>query len=205
LKALKHGIAVFLPFLITYLVLKWVINILDSSFYPLINWTLNKLSFKVENKVIISFFEIFCFILFLFTIALIGKLTERKFFKNFLLYLEYIFFKIPLVKTVYNISSKFSKSIFSKDSMSFKKVVLVDFPRKGIKSLGFLVGETSTKKIGVGKFLVIVPSIPNPTTGFLLFIDKDDIEFVDMSVEDGIKTIFSGGIYLLEELDDRNK
>lgn len=199
MKSLKHGLALVLPFIIVYIIIKWLLSIVDSFFSPLIYWIFKKLSLEIKNKSIITSLELFLFFLFILFILLIGKIRDKGGFKKLFSLIESLFFKIPLVKTIYTISSKFSRSLFSKDSVSFKKVVLIEFPRPGSKILGFFVGYDKKDIIGKNKALVFVPTIPNPTTGFLFFVDIDSLEFVDISVEEGLKIIFSGGIYLLEE------
>jgi len=80
-------------------------------------------------------------------------------------------------------------------STSFKKAVLVDYPIKGSKSIGFVTNENCNFSDKFSKTAVFVPTTPNPTNGFLLYLNDEDIIYLDISVEDAIKMVVSMGVY----------
>ena len=105
--------------------------------------------------------------------------------------------KIPILRTIYNGLGQLTKNFTSSDNKS-KKIVLLEYPRKGIWSVGFATGDNKgeiSKKAGRGKQLinVFVPTTPNPTSGFLLMVPKEDLIFLDMSFEEASKFIMSAG------------
>jgi uncharacterized membrane protein len=105
--------------------------------------------------------------------------------------------KIPILRTIYNGLGQLTKNFTSSDNKS-KKIVLLEYPRKGIWSVGFATGDNKgeiSKKAGRGKQLinVFVPTTPNPTSGFLLMVPKKDLIFLDMNFEEASKFIMSAG------------
>lgn len=110
---------------------------------------------------------------------------------------EKIFSKIPLARSIYSTIKQLT-NVITKDNKSFKQVVFVEYPRKGIFTVGFYTGDTSNidifNKKTEKKFAnVFLPTSPNPTSGWVIIVPKDEIIFSDMSVEDGIKFVVSGG------------
>jgi len=105
--------------------------------------------------------------------------------------------KIPILRTIYNGLGQLTKNFTSSDNKS-KKIVLLEYPRKGIWSVGFATSDNKgeiSKKAGRGKQLinVFVPTTPNPTSGFLLMVPKKDLIFLDMNFEEASKFIMSAG------------
>ncbi len=110
---------------------------------------------------------------------------------------EYIVERLPVISTIYGAIKQIFETVMASQSDAFKEVVMFEYPRKGIWVVGFVTGRTKgevqalTETETVNVFL---PTTPNPTSGFLLFIPKKDLKFMKMSVEEGIKMIVSGGI-----------
>ena len=106
---------------------------------------------------------------------------------------------MPVVRSIYSALKQILETIMSTNSKSFRDVVLVEYPRKKIWVIGFVTGNTegeikkhfSKDNISINVF---IPTTPNPTSGFLLFIPKKDLIFLKMSVEDAVKLVISGGI-----------
>ena len=112
-------------------------------------------------------------------------------------YEEKILSKIPVLGNIYSGLKQLFEAILGKKSNSFREVVLLEYPREGIWAMAFLTGDTKgevnrkTKNKMVNVFL---PTTPNPTSGFLLFVPKKDILRLTMTVEEGIKMIISAGM-----------
>jgi len=105
--------------------------------------------------------------------------------------------RMPLIRSIYGALKQILETVLAQQSTAFRQVVLVEYPRRGIWAIAFITGVTEgevqnlTEQECVNVFL---PTTPNPTSGFLLFLPREDIIVLDMSVEDGIKMVISGGI-----------
>ena len=109
---------------------------------------------------------------------------------------EKIINKIPLIKTVYSLSKQVIESITISSQKSFKRVVWIDFPKKGTKLLGFITKELIENQTGRKYVGVFSPTTPNPTTGFMFLLPEEEVIEADISIEDAMKIIISGGILL---------
>ena len=130
-------------------------------------------------------------------ILLVGALTTNIFGKKLLHLWERIIEKIPFVRRIYTGTKQVVKSIATADTKSFRKVVLIEFPRKGVHAIGFITGETRGELKHLTSehhFNVFVPTTPNPTSGFLIFADPGEVIELDMTIEEGVKYVISGGI-----------
>ena len=123
----------------------------------------------------------------MFSVTIVGR-----FFVNFS---DKIFEKIPVLKTIYKGLTQLTKS-FASDDNNEKKIALIEYPRKGIYSIGFATsvnkGEISDK-MGEKMINIFVPTTPNPTSGFLLMVPEKDVVYLDMNFEDASKFIMSAG------------
>ena len=129
--------------------------------------------------------------------TVISMLPEGKHVRSLYLGDKGILNKIPILRTIYNGLGQLTKNFTSSNNKS-KKIVLLEYPRKGLWSVGFATGDNKgeiSNKVGRGKRLinVFVPTTPNPTSGFLLMVPKKDLIFLDMNFEDASKFIMSAG------------
>ncbi len=110
---------------------------------------------------------------------------------------EWIVYKVPLVSSVYSVLKQVFETFFSSKTQAFSKVVMLEYPRKGIWILGFvssdLQGEIKNK-CPDDMLSVFIPTTPNPTSGFLIFVPKKDCIEMNMTVEQGLKFVISGGL-----------
>ncbi|MAK12414.1 MAG: hypothetical protein CMI73_01915 [Candidatus Pelagibacter sp.] len=131
-----------------------------------------------------------------FIITFIGMLSVTFVGKYFLSLNEKLFNKIPVLKTIFNGLTQLTNSFASVDNDNKKKMVLIEYPRKGIYSLGFATsinkGEVTTR-VGEKMVNIFVPTTPNPTSGFLLMVPEKDVIYLDMSFEEASKFIMSAG------------
>lgn len=133
----------------------------------------------------------------LITIFVAGVIANNLFVRRFFHALENRFLRLPLIRQVYPSAKQVVSSFISKDKPAFKKVVLIQYPAKGLWSIGFLTNESFAEvctKTGKELVHVFIATTPSPFTGFLVLIPKEDVTFLDISVEEGIKLIVSGGI-----------
>jgi uncharacterized membrane protein len=105
--------------------------------------------------------------------------------------------RIPIVRSVYSASKNFAEVVFSEGNESFKKVLLVEYPRKGVYSLAFQTASTLGEvqaRTGEEVVCTFVPTTPNPTSGFIVMMPRSEIIELDMAVDDALKMIFSLGV-----------
>ena len=105
--------------------------------------------------------------------------------------------RVPVVRSVYGALKQIFETVFADSSSSFREVVLVEYPRQGLWAVGFITGRTRgevRERIDRDLANVFLPTTPNPTSGFLLFVPREDLVHLEMSVEDGIKMVISAGI-----------
>lgn len=139
---------------------------------------------------------------FIVTIMLIygaGLLVKQYLGTKLLSIFERIVLKIPYAQTVYNASRDISNSVFKKEKVAFQKPVLVDFPRAGTQSIGFVSNDNIIIK-GERRIAIFVPTTPNPTSGFMVFAKPDEVEYLDISVEEATKMVISLGVLAPSEL-----
>ena len=105
--------------------------------------------------------------------------------------------RIPVIGPVYGGAKTFSETVLTDKGTSFKQVVMVEFPRKGAWSIGFLMSENFEEvrtRTGADMVQVFVPTTPNPTTGFLIAVHRQEVMFMDTTVDDAFKMIFTLGV-----------
>ncbi len=110
---------------------------------------------------------------------------------------ERLLARVPVVRSIYGATKQIFETVLAQSSEAFRKVVLVEFPRPGSWAIGFLTGDSAaavTEAAPGDRVNVFLPTTPNPTSGFLIFVPREQIRMLRMSVEDGIKMVVSGGI-----------
>ncbi len=139
----------------------------------------------------------------LLIILIVGWFTTNFFGKRLISLGESIVGRIPFVRRIYKGTKQVVQSIAHADTSAFRKVVLLEFPRRGMLAIGFVTGESRGEVQQYTRedvLNVFVPTMPNPTSGFLVFAPPDELTEIDMSIEDGIKYVVSGGIVSTEGL-----
>ena len=184
------GLLVWLPLGITIFIIKILLDLLGQT-YLLIPEGL-----RPENLfgVTIPGFEIIMAIIILFSTGLVAaNYLGKTLVETWEKFLD----KIPLVRSIYSPLKKFAELVLSDQTQSFSKVLLIQYPRKGLYSLCFQtskdVGEIQEKS-GEDVICVFIPTTPNPTSGYIIMIPKDEVIELDMSVEDALKMIISLGV-----------
>lgn len=136
-------------------------------------------------------------LVFILAVTLIGALTAGLIGRTALSLGERVLAKMPVIRTVYGALKQIFETVLAHKSEAFRQVVLFEYPRRGIWCMGFVSGRTEGEVQNLTEDEVVnvfLPTTPNPTSGFLLFVPKKDLVILDMSVEDGIKMVVSGGI-----------
>ena len=187
------GLIVVGPVAITIYVVWWFINLVDAWVKPLIPKAYlpeTYLPFNVPGVGLI---------VGIFGLMVIGALTANLFGRTIVAYGEMMLDRMPVVRGVYRLLKQIFTTIFSKSGSSFKRVGIIEFPRKGLYALVFVSGDPPAEvkdKLGNGEALmtVFMPNAPNPTTGFVIFMPAKDVTVLDMSIEDGAKMVVSAGL-----------
>lgn len=127
----------------------------------------------------------------------IGFLTANFLGRSLLHFGERIVARMPVVRTVYSALKQIIETVLKQSSTSFREVVLIEYPRKGLWAIAFVTSEAEGEVADMADdtmISVFLPTTPNPTSGFLLFVPKKDMKFLDMSVEEGVKLVISAGM-----------
>jgi uncharacterized membrane protein len=130
-------------------------------------------------------------------LILIGALTANLLGRTFIHMYERILHRMPVIRGIYTTLKQVFETVFNNQSEAFREVVMIEYPRRGLWALGFLTGPTigEVQHLTQEKVLnIFLPTTPNPTSGFLLFVPQEDVIVLKMTVEEGIKMVMSGGI-----------
>lgn len=185
------GVALIAPISVTFYVVWGIISFIDAKIKPLIPeiyYPEHYLPFNVPGIGLLAV---------VVGLTLVGAIGAGIFGRYFTKLSERLVDKMPIVRSIYKAIKQIFETVFSNNSSTFRKVVLVEYPRKGIWSMGFLTGITKgeVQELTQDDVLnVFIPTTPNPTSGYLLFVPKQDIVPLSMTVEEGIKMVISGGI-----------
>ncbi len=191
--AFFSGLLLLAPLMITVSAFIWIIGAVGGNVRPLFDQFLPD---RLRN--IPFLWDAVATILVVALVTLLGFISHYVFGKFFLQVGEKFIQSIPGVSAVYNTVKQIVDTFSSQNRNHLNKVVLVEYPRKGMWTLGFLTSKMQTEaqaRIGPDIWTVFVPTTPNPTSGFLLMLPQADVVELEMSVADGMKIIISGGAY----------
>lgn len=191
-KYIIAGLLVWLPFAATVVIVKLLIDLLDKTILLLPpEWhPVALLGFSIPG---------FGIILALSILLLTGMFAANLFGRRFVEIWERLLNKIPLVRSIYSSIKQISNTIFDPSGKSFRKVVMLQYPRKGLWSIGFLTNDNVGDEMSAVDdrlVAVFIPTTPNPTSGFIIMTRNDEITELDMSVEEGFKFIISMGVII---------
>ena len=130
-------------------------------------------------------------------IFLIGLLAENVLGRQLLRGLEWLLMQIPFIRGIYSATRQFLETFSGDSTKAFRKVVLFEYPRKGLWTMGLLTGDAKgevAQKVPQKMVSVFVPTTPNPTSGWLIFVPIESVQELEMSVDDAFKMIISGGV-----------
>lgn len=146
------------------------------------------------------------FLLMLGLLVLVGRLTASYVGHSLVRMGERILRQVPVVRSIYGTLKQIFETVLSSSSRSFREVVLVEYPRRGLWSIAFVTGPAGgeiARRMDDELVNVFLPTTPNPTSGYLLFVPRRDLVHLDMTVEDAMKLVISGGIVVPEDLGAR--
>lgn len=184
------GLAVVVPVFLTAYVLAALFRFTDNILGRFLNtYFEDSLGFSIPGLGIL---------IFILIIILIGFLANRYIGKRIFCLIEGWFSGLPLIRNIYPTFKQVISFILAQKELGFKKVVLVEYPSKGIWSLGFLTNEDCRKLGQVSNrdmVSIFMPTSPGPLSGYVIFVAKEDLRFPDISIADAFKIIISAGVF----------
>jgi uncharacterized membrane protein len=184
-----NGLIMIIPLAVTLWILIWVFQMIDGILAPILDWAFRRPMPGLGFAIIIISITLFGY----FGI----KIGHRKVFGFF----ERNFIKIPVVGAIYGSTRQILDSCTTSSNSKFLEVIFMEFPRKGIYTVGLVTREMKDK-MGNKLFNVFIPTAPNPTSGLLQIVPESDIVKTSMSINDAMKLIVTGGKVSREDIAD---
>ncbi len=182
------GLVVAAPIAVTIWVSTWFVQSVDSWFAPFIPGFLKDSPYSLPGIGLIAS---------LIILTTLGALAANFFGRTILEFGESLLDRVPVVRNIYGAVKQIFETVATQSNKNFRGVVLFEYPRKDIWALGFVTteakGEIAEKK-GDNLLCIFAPTTPNPTSGYLLFVPKEDTIEMDMTVEEAAKLIISAGL-----------
>jgi len=187
------GLVIIAPIGLTIYIVWTAVGVIDSWILPLIPER-----YHPSRYFLVDVRGIGLVIFIVFTL-LVGYTMRGLIGRTILGWAEGIVDRTPIVRNVYNSIKQISETVVNQSSSSFEKACLIEYPRKGIWAIGFLSrpskGAVQNQYNGNEQLIgIFLPTTPNPTSGFLLFVPKSDLIILDMTIEDAIKLVISAGL-----------
>jgi uncharacterized membrane protein len=184
------GVLVWLPLGVTIFLIRTLIGVMDQS--------LRLLPAGYRPEALLGFdIPGLGLILTVIVLLLTGVLAANIVGRSMVSFWESVLDRIPIVRSVYSASKNFAEIVFSDSNQSFKQVLLIEYPRKGLYSLAFQtsseLGEVQDRT-GEDVVCTFVPTTPNPTSGFIIIVPRKDVVVLDMEVDEALKMIISLGV-----------
>ncbi|RUM34995.1 MAG: hypothetical protein DSY33_00645 [Archaeoglobus sp.] len=178
------GLLILIPLATTAYIVYWTFNTLDSFMRPELN---EIFGFYIPGMSLITLTAI------ILLLGVFGRLTVGR---RLIEFIESKLMKVPVIRTIYSATKEASKAILVSETEKIKGVVLVEYPRKGVYAIGFTTGgKIPDANVKTGKRLlnVFIPTSPNPTSGLVILVPEDELIYLNISVEDALRIIMSGG------------
>ena len=178
------GLLIWIPLAATLLVIRFIVGLLDTSLLlipPSLRPDIPGLGVVLSVVLVLA----------------TGALAANYLGGRLLHWAEELLFRIPLVRTLYGGVKKLAETLFSENSSSFKRVVLIEWPRPGLWAIGFQTGDPIREialKTGQELIPIFVPTVPNPTGGFIMHVPAQQITALEMTVEEGMRYVISLGV-----------
>lgn len=191
------GLAVILPVVLTLIILKWGFGTITGITDTLLFFVPKELTRADGGRgPTYWYWSLASFALAVVLIAAVGRAARYYVGKQIIYWMDQLLRRVPLLNKIYSTIQQVNQAFTSSTRSSFKQVVLIQYPRRGIYTIGFLTSEElpePEQRVGRALDGIFVPTTPNPTSGFLVMVPDEDVIRLNMSVADGIKYIFSLG------------
>ena len=196
------GLVLITPIILTIYLLWGVINFIDDKVVPWLPYKYNPSTYLGKD---IPGLGVLTFLIFT---TIVGMVTKGFFGRQLIKYWQSLVDRTPVFRSIYNALKQIAETVFTKSDQTFKSACLVEYPRRGIWVVAFVSTITRgeiKEKINKDEILtVFVPTTPNPTSGFLLFIPKKDVIILKMSVENAAKLVISAGL-VVPDYNEKNE
>jgi uncharacterized membrane protein len=179
------GLFLVIPIVVTIMILVWGFNQADAI--------LGDLIYRIFKVRIIGL----GLITLLFMITITGLLAHNYLGRKMIEFGEKVLHRIPIFNNIYSTTKQITDTLTKTDKNSFRRVVLVEYPRLGVYCPAFLISDAPVdvkQKTAKELISVLIPTVPNPVSGFIIFVPKEDVIYLDMSIEDGFKLIITAGV-----------
>jgi uncharacterized membrane protein len=187
---LAAGLLIWIPLGVTILIIKFLVDLMDQ--------TLLLLPDSVRPDMLLGHRIPGLGVVFTVVVVLVtGVVVTNLLGRQLLLWGEKLLGRIPLVRTIYTSAKKVTETIFSSGGKSFRKVVMVEYPRREMWTLAFMTGEGAGEveaHTGEKMVNIFIPTTPNPTSGFVLMVPAKDVIELAMSTDEGLRMILSAGV-----------
>lgn len=193
------GILVLLPFVLTIFIIFWLFVTVDGLLDRVMHSFLERLGLLAFPGV--GFLSVIVLIL------ITGIIARNYFGRKILSIGDIIVTRIPLINRIYLAIKQISKAFLTEQREVFRNAVLIEYPRKGVYSIAFYTKKVKgeiQEKLENDLVSVFVPTTPNPTSGYLLFIPSTDVITLDMSIEEALKLVISGGVVVPDEGNNKS-
>jgi uncharacterized membrane protein len=200
-RVLIAGLLVWVPLGVTILVVRLLINWLDGSLLLLPE------AYRPEKLIgfaVPGLGVVLSFVVVLITGMIVANIFGRQLIRAW----ERLLSRIPLVRSVYSGVKQLAETMFTDSGSSFRKVLLVEWPRRGLWTIAFLTGTDigeAQEKTGHDVINIYVPTTPNPTGGYFVMVPREDVIELDLSVDEGLKMLMSMGAVVPDAIKDASE
>lgn len=188
------GLLVWLPLGVTLLVFKLLVGLVENllELVPAVYHPETLLGLEIP------YLNVILALLAMFTVVVVtGLLAANLFGRKLVAMWESLLGRIPLVRSIYQSAKQVAETVFSSSGKSFRKVLLIEYPRKGLYTLAFQTSNSAgevQERIGEELTTVFIPTTPNPTSGFIILVPTKDVVELEMSVDEALKMVISLGM-----------
>ena len=193
-KIFMTGLLTLLPLAITlylfYLIFYFLDNLIGDILYALFEFRIPGIGFAAGILLILA----------------VGFIASNLIGKKLINYSDHILQRVPLLRGIYSSSKQIIDAFTIQGKNAFQKVVMLEYPRKGLYVIGFVTGSTRGEiqdKTKEETLSIFIPTTPNPTSGMLILAPRDQVIELDMTIEEGLKVIISGGLFIPHQDDYR--
>lgn len=192
--AFVAGVIVLTPLAVTVFVFNWLVGMVGGNYRDVFFVFVPEEFLK--RRELIPVWNFLATVIVLLLVTLLGYLSRLVVARFFLGQAERLMNRVPLINAVYNTVKQIVETFSAQRRAVFEKVVLIQFPRPGMYAIGFLTSPTRGEpqaRTSADLWNIFVPTTPNPTSGFLIMVPREEVVELDMTVGEGMKVIISGG------------
>ena len=202
-RMLLAGLLILTPVALTAYVLVWLFSALSGIFAPLVQRGLASIlpPETMDTSLTLAGTRVLGFLLTVAVVLILGWLSTNVFGRRILALVEGLIARIPVAKSVYAGTKGVLEAVSREQTEAFKRVVLIEYPRREMYAVAFVTGNAQWPSLEEGTsdlLLVFLPTTPNPTSGYLLLVRRDQAVNLPITVEEGVRMVISGGILLPE-------